>query len=235
MPKKDKKDDKEEVLTEDNSQKYDKKYVKDIEIENNHKTIFTSSKNVNNEIIDIFRNVLGDKTHLTNFFIAVWLWTMNHTIYYQTLLNLQKFKEYYNEAPTIFFTSCIVSSFVSGVFANYFGRKVIINIGAMFTSISLIFLYYYENDKENYYSYVAFISFNFFFSFTGNFIEMFIPEMFPPNIKNTCVSYAKLPARILLIVLPFIFVEIRSLYLFYFVMNLLIPLILMFTKETKMT
>jgi len=194
----------------------------------------TEKNEVTGSILDIFI-IIFSSANRTNFLVAMWLWTMNQLMYYNTLLNLEKFKDDFENAPRIFFISYIISNLVAGVFANNFNRKTLIIVGSVCTWVSILFIYYikYFSINNAVLKYFSFAFFNIVFCFTGSISYIYIPELFPSNIKNTCVSYAKIPARLLLIITPFLFDSVNVMYFVYFVMNFVIPALLYFTPETK--
>jgi MFS family permease len=150
---------------------------------------------------------INDKVFRKRFIMAIYLWIVNQVLFYGTITNLNKFNMYIEHAYQTFFVTFIIGNILVGVFSNKLGLYNIVKYFSMLSIIPLIvlILYFMEYLTLDYsFVFVLFITFEFFSIFLIQSIYNYIPSLFEPRIRSISSAYTKIPAKILLIIMPFI-------------------------------
>jgi MFS family permease len=165
-----------------------------------------------------------------HFLLGIFLWIVNQVIFYCTLTNLSVLENSISNVSVLFFVSHILANLFVGIFSTFFGLKSSIYIFSWVTTaflIGLIITYY--NPPETIVLMILFFCFNFFGTFVGDAIYMFIPQLFEPNIRSTACSYAKVPAKILLVIAPFFLGQSPIiLYYVFLILSVSAPIVMFF-------
>lgn len=137
-----------------------------------------------------------------HFLLAVYLWTVNQILYYSVITNLDRIENYVSYSFQVYFLTQIFSNFFLGYIFEFFKHKNIIYFSAVASLVNLAFgVFYYQNF---YVIIFCFFVFTFLSGMINQSIYIFVPELFEAKIRSTCVSYSKFPAKIFLMITPFI-------------------------------
>jgi MFS family permease len=150
---------------------------------------------------------LKEKTYLKHFLLSLYLWILNQVTFYLSLTNLYKFNTYFEDAYQIFFIAHITSNVLVGSLTQKVGLYNTVTYVSMLTSIFLIAMVLIVSDAVHsgpMFNRFVFFMFSLLSSFVGESIYLYIPQLFPPNIRSTSSSYSKIPAKLLLVLCPLI-------------------------------
>jgi MFS family permease len=174
---------------------------------------------------------IKNKEFLIHYFTSLYLWITNQLIYYQTFINLNRFEYYIDHASLVFYPTFIAGSLIAMFISNLLNRKTVIiftSFGAFCCVASIYFL-----GVTGIYSTILFGLFNIFIYTQSNIAYIFIPELFKNEVRSTAVSYSKLPAMLMMFFVSYFFTSIMRILFAFNVLVFLIPVMVMFCKETK--
>lgn len=166
---------------------------------------------------------------IVNFLVVNFLWIANQIFFYGTVLNLSKFDEVISYGSILTFSAYICTNLVNMYMSLNFGRKTMISGGAILSAACVVVILYLES---KWIRSVFFFMFLFFAYFAGNNTYVYAPELFPVSSRSTAVAYSKLSAKIVNAVFPFLVSDAYSILKINIVALLLIPLLLLLTRET---
>jgi hypothetical protein len=150
---------------------------------------------------------LKDKTYLKHFGFALYLWLVNQIMFYSILINLDVFGKHIEGAYRSFFICFIFSNILVGLISGKLGFRNILLYVPLLIPVTLIFLILnFTNIIELSASteYFIFVTFEFITIFLIESIYIYIPQLFPANIRSISVAYTKIPAKLILILSPFL-------------------------------
>ena len=152
--------------------------------------------------LEFFKTTFKVKNVKSHFMLSVYLWTVNQILYYSVITNLDRIENHISYSFEVYFLTQIFSNLFLGYIFQFFKPKSIIYFSSIFNLVNLCFgiLYY-----RNFYVLICvFFVFTFLSSLTNQSIYIFVPELFEAKIRSTCVSYSKFPAKLFLMITPFI-------------------------------
>jgi hypothetical protein len=176
----------------------------------------------------IFNN--QNPTLKKNIILSLYLWVCNQLLYYTCITNLDKIDTYVSFSFEIFFYTQILSTIILIFIYEYITPIKVIYLSSILNSLNLLMLFLLNNSGIG--RIIIFGFYSILFNLTIQSIYIFIPQLFQANIRASAVSYTKFPAKLLLIITPFIWgtniiLPIVTLIMF----NMSIPLMLYYLYE----
>lgn len=192
-----------------------------------------NSKNEENENL-LTKIFLNDKTKKC-FLLSIYFWSVDQLLFYETLINLDKFEESIKHASNIFFLSHMIANIIIPILINYLGLRSCLSKLSYLSLMSLILLVIIKQSFDSYLTTSSlFFIFNIVATGIGESIYILIPTLFESNIRSTACSYSKIPSKLILIVAPFfIFESTLSIYFIFIILIALIPVLLMLLEKLE--
>ena len=190
----------------------------------NETSIISSSEEEKKHYFDYLFQHLNDKVFIKHLILSIFLWIVNQLTFYCTLTNLDRFEEIIDNSFSLFFISNILANVIVIILSNVIEVKNSILFFSIITCINIVILLIISNDSLMLPT--CFFLYNLFATIVIESIYLFIPELFQANIRSTAVSYSKIPAKLMLVIAPFIFGQsIQILYLFFLFLMASVPLL----------
>lgn len=133
--------------------------------------------------------------------LAVYLWIVGQLVFYATLTNLSKFQQHIPSASKLFFLAHIFGNICVAIFSNFVSFLSSLRYSSIVNVVLLVILILYPHSP---YAPSVFFVFNFVATYTTQIMYLYIPQLFESQVRSTTVSYSKIPAKIILIFMPFL-------------------------------
>ncbi len=179
-----------------------------------------------------FKSVFRTKKVRAHFILSIFLWSVNHILYYSVITNLDRIENYINYSFEVYFFTQMFSNLFLAFVVKLVIPKNIIYTAAICNLINIFFGFMYS---ENTLVLVfIFFVFTFLSGMINQSIYLFIPELFEAKIRSTCVSYTKFPAKIILMITPFIWgTNMAYLVIGFFIFIFLVPFLMFFLHSEE--
>ncbi len=176
--------------------------------------------------------ILNNPSLKKNIILSLYLWICNQILYYTCITNLDKIDNYVSYSFEIFFYTQILSTIILVFVYEYITPIKLIYFSSILNTLNLLMLIFFKNSQLG--RIIIFEFYTILFNLTNQSIYIFIPQLFQANIRASAVTYTKFPAKLLLIITPFIWGTNITLPIFtLIILNTGIPIMLYYLYEEE--